>query len=132
MPDQVEKVTEQQVVDDAGRTTTTRAVSSDSRDADVNKVAQIIWFIVGVLVALLIVRMVLALLGANPDNAFTDLIYTLSNPFVAPFRGLLTDGTVELGVARFELETLLAVILYTLVGWGIVKLVSLAQKNPSV
>lgn len=130
MPDKVEKVTERQVVDDAGGRTTTRAVSTNSRDAGISKVAQIIWFIVSVLVILLILRFILSLMGANPTNGFANFIYSLSNPFVAPFRGLLRSGTVQLGVARFEFETLVAAVVYTLLGWIIVQMVSLTSKNP--
>ncbi len=45
MADQVEKVTEQQTADQAGRVTTTRAVSSQTQEGQVNKVNQVIWFI---------------------------------------------------------------------------------------
>ena len=126
MADRVERVSEETNVDN-GRVVTERAVSSESRDASVAKTAQIIWFIVGVIVFL-----VLALLGANPENAFANLIYTLSNPFVSPFRGLLQVGAVQMGVSRFETETLVAVTVYTLLGWGVVKLINLGRKDTVV
>ena len=131
MADRVERVSEQTDVQD-GRVVTERAVTTESRDAGVAKTGQIVWFIVGVLVSLLLLRMVLALLGANPANAFADLIYTLSNPFVAPFRGLLQVSSVNLGVSRFETETLVAVIVYTLIGWGIVKMINLGRKDTAL
>ena len=131
MADRVERVSEETNVDN-GRVVTERAVSSESRDASVAKTAQIIWFIVGVIVFLLLLRMVLALLGANPENAFANLIYTLSNPFVSPFRGLLQVGAVQMGVSRFETETLVAVTVYTLLGWGVVKLINLGRKDTVV
>lgn len=128
MADRVERVTEQTTA--TGDTVVTdRVASTKDRDYPLSKLAQIVWFIIGVLVFLLVIRMVLSLLGANPANAFADLIYSLSNPFVAPFRGLLQVGTVELGIARFELETLVAIIIYTLIGWGIVKLINLGRKD---
>ena len=84
---------------------------------------------VALLVLLLIVRLVLALLGANPANAFANFIYTLSNPFVAPFRALLQVGTLKLGVARFDMETLVAIIVYTIVGWLVVRLINLGRRD---
>lgn len=131
MADRVERVTEQTTVNN-GEVVRDRSVSTRDTNYSVAKVAQIVWFVVGVVVFLLVIRMVLALLGANPANAFANLIYSLSNPFVAPFRGLLQVGTVELGVARFELETLVAIIIYTLVGWGLVKLINLGRKDTVV
>ena len=132
MADEVNKVTEQQTVDGSGRTTTTRAVSSDSYDNTVSKVAQIVWFIVGVLVLLLMLRIVLSLLGANEANAFASFVYGLTDIFVAPFRGLLQQGEFQRGVSRFEVETLVAALIYLLVGWGIVGAINLAKKKPEV
>jgi len=124
MADQVDKVSE---VTDGG--VTTRAVSHESRDQNVSKVAQIIWFIIGIIVSLLALRVVLALVGANLENAFASFIYNLSEPFVAPFRGLLQVGEFKAGVSRFELETIVAAIVYVLIGWGIASAVRLASKN---
>lgn len=128
MADREERVTEQTTVND-GAVTRERAVTTKDKNYSVAKTAQVVWFIVGVLVFLLLLRMVLSLLGANPANAFADLVYSVSNPFVSPFRGLLQVGTVELGVARFELETLVAVLVYTLIGWGLVKLINLGRRD---
>ncbi len=130
MADQVEKVTEQQTEDAAGRVTTTRAVSADSQERQVNKVNQVIWFIFGVLVVFLLLRIVLSLMGANEENAFANFIYSLTNPFVSPFRGLLQQGEFQAGVSRFEVETLVAAAIYLLLGWGITAGVNLAKKNP--
>ena len=92
------------------------------------KATQIIWYIAGVIVTLLLVRAVLALLGANLENAFASFIYALSDPFVAPFRGLLQVGQFQAGVSRLEVETLLAALVYTLIAWGIAKAVALARR----
>lgn len=132
MADQVEKVTEQQTQDAAGRVTTTRAVSSDTQERQVNKVNQVIWFIFGVLTAFLLLRIVLSLMGANEANSFASFIYGITAPFVAPFRGLLQVGEFQRGVSRFEVETLVAVIVYLLLAWGITAGVNLAKKNPDV
>lgn len=128
MADQEEQVTEKTTVNN-GRVVTDRAVTTTSGDYPIAKAGQIVWFFIGAINLLLALRMVLALLGANPANAFADFIYSLSNVFVAPFRGLLQVGTIELGVSRFEVETLVAIIVYALLGWGIVKLLSLGRKD---
>lgn len=129
MADEVEKVSEVTDSDRPGKRVTTRAVTTESRDQKINKAAQVVWFIVSILVIFLLVRIVLALLGANLTNGFADFIYTVTDPFVAPFRGLLQVGEFQAGVSRLELETIVAVIIYVLIGWGIASAVRLASKS---
>lgn len=49
-------------------------------------------------------------------------------PFVAPFFGLF-GYTVKYGVSRFEIETLVAIIVYSLVGYGIAKALTIGQTH---
>jgi YggT family protein len=69
------------------------------------------------------------LLGANLANGFASFVYSVSDPFVAPFRGLLQVGEFQAGVSRFELETVVAILIYALIGWGIAAAVRLGSKN---
>lgn len=89
---------------------------------------QIIYFITGVLLALMAGRFILSLLGANQGNGFADFIYGVTYPFVAPFFGLF-GYEVEYGVARLEIETLVAMLVYALVAYGIVKLIRIGRKE---
>lgn len=130
MADRFEKVTEQKTTDAEGRTVVTRTASADSQDRQVNKVNQIIWFIFGVLIVLIALRVVLSLIGANADNQFANLIYSVTNIFVSPFRGLLQVGEFQAGVSRFEFESIVAILIYSLLGWGITAAVNLVKKNP--
>lgn len=86
----------------------------------------LIYWLTNALLALLAVRVVLSLLGANHSNAFASFIYALSYPFVAPFFGLF-GYTMKYGVARFELETLVAMLVYGLVGYGIARLIAASK-----
>ena len=90
------------------------------------KVEQIIWLIVGILEAILALRFVLALLGADRTNAFAHFIYAATYPFVAPFFGLFGYRFVY-GVAHLEIETLVAMGVYALIAWGITKLVNIVR-----
>lgn len=65
-------------------------------------------------------RFVLKLLGANPLAGFTNFIYTLSSPFASPFLNVFKASRVEGSV--FEWTTILAILVYSLVAWGIVKI----------
>jgi len=62
----------------------------------------------------------LKLLAANPNAGFTDFIYNVSFPFVAPFLNVFRVTKVEGSV--FEWTTLLAMAVYWLIAYGIVKL----------
>ena len=79
------------------------------------------WFLLGLLEGLLALRFLLALFAANPYNPFARLIYTLTYPFVAPFMTLFPTPTA--GSAVFEGYTLIAMLVYFLLWWAVVKLV---------
>jgi len=85
----------------------------------------LIYFIFGVLDVILAFRFVFKLLGANPSSGFVDFIYNLSAIFVAPFAGIfntsLANGDVTTSV--FEPATLVALIVYAILAWGIVALI---------
>ena len=89
----------------------------------------IVYFIFGILEILLAFRFVLKLAGANPSSGFVDFIYSLSRIFVLPFNGIfhtsLAQGDVTTSV--FEPSTLVALIVYALVAWGIVKLIKISS-----
>ncbi len=88
----------------------------------------IVWYIAGVIEVLLGFRFLLALLGANSTNTFANIIYTLSRPFVAPFFSLFSYRGYVYGVSRFEVYTLVAMLFYLVVAWGIAKLVTLNRE----
>lgn len=128
MVDTTEQVTEQQE-NRGGQQVVTREVSHESRDEHVNRGVRIVWFLVGIVVSILLVRFVLALLGANLENQFASFVYALTDPFVSGFRGLFQVSQFQAGVSRFEVETLFAVIVYALIGWGIVSAIRLLSKK---
>lgn len=84
------------------------------------KGTQIVWYILGLLEALLAFRFVLKLMGANPTAGFTSFIYAVTWPFTAPFLAVFSKTTV-LG-SIFEWTTLLAMIVYYLIAFAIVRL----------
>lgn len=93
-----------------------------------NVLERVVWFVVSVIEALLVTRLVLALLGANVTNTFADFIYTTSNMFVSPFSNLFSYDNYVYGVSRFEGYTVVAMLVYLLAAVGIVKLVTLNRK----
>jgi len=81
---------------------------------------QVVWYILGLLEVILAFRFVLKLLAANPSAGFSKFIYTVSYVFAAPFLNVFSASKVEGSV--FEWTTLLAMFVYCLIAWGIVKL----------
>jgi len=81
---------------------------------------QVVWYVLGLLEALLAFRFVLKLFAANPSAGFSSFIYDASHPFVAPFINVFNVTQVEGSV--MEWTTLLAMAVYWLIAWGIIKL----------
>ncbi len=82
---------------------------------------QIVWYILGVMEVLLSFRVLLKALGANPLNGFTNLIYGISDPLAIPFGGILKVTVI--GVSVFEWSTLIAMAVYAILAYGLVKLI---------
>jgi uncharacterized protein YggT (Ycf19 family) len=134
-------VRETRVVDE-NRTTADPAVSSSVRTTDTAyvtgrpeppvTVARVVGFLFGILQALLILRIVLLLLVANPGNDVVALILNATDPFVEPFRGMfaLDRITADMG-SVFDLAALVALIGWTLVEALIFAALRIVARRPS-
>jgi len=87
--------------------------------------SQIVWYILGVIEILLLLRFVLKFVGANASAGFTQFIYMASSPFAGSFSNVVNSSQV--GKSVFDWSILLAIIIYALVAWGIVKLFVMSQ-----
>jgi hypothetical protein len=85
------------------------------------KVSQFIWLLFGGLEALIGIRVLLLLIGANPGNWFTAFVYQLSGVFLWPFQNIVANPTFQNYV--LEITSLIAMIVYPLIGWAIVRLI---------
>lgn len=86
---------------------------------------QIIWYILGILEVIMGFRLILKLLAANPTAGFSSFIYNISYPFIAPFTTVFHVSQIAGNI--FEWTTLLAMLVYGLIAWGIVKLFSMSK-----
>jgi hypothetical protein len=93
------------------------------RSAAVARAKQIIYFIFGIIEALLAIRFVLLALGANEASGFVRLIYGLSRPFVLPFLGIF--GEPSLGASVLEWASLVGIIVYALLAYGLARMIEL-------
>jgi len=91
---------------------------------------RVVYYVGGVIVALLFIRLLLQLLGANQASGFVDFIYDLSAVFVAPFYGIFGEPTF--GASHLETSTLVAIIIYSLLTIGIAKLIALGRPHEEV
>lgn len=80
-----------------------------------------IWFITGVVDALIGLRFLLKLLGASTASSFTTFIYGITEPLVQPFVGIFPVAAHRFYV--LEPADLVAIVIYALIGWGLVTLV---------
>jgi len=102
-------------------------VSADSKST----VANVVWYVVGFIVILLGFRFVLKLLGANPASGFVDFTYTFSGILTAPFDNIFNVTSTTAGDVQsvFEPSILVAMAVYALIGWGIVKLINVNKAD---
>lgn len=122
------RTTDEQV----GSTNVQREVVTERTATPTSIVAQrVVWYITGVIVALLALRLILQLLGANEGNGFVDFVYALSGVFAAPFFGMFSYEP-SYGVSYFEVSTLVAILIYSLIGWGVAKLFTLGSSRAEV
>jgi hypothetical protein len=101
------------------------------QDRPANVAARVINIIGSVIMGLLALRFILMLLGANQGNGIVNFIYTLSQPFAAPFFGIF-GYTAQYGQVRFEFETLIAIAFYALITWLLVRLVTVGNRRVDV
>lgn len=94
-------------------------------DTTLYRTTRFVWYVLYVIEAILAIRFTLKLLAANPGAGFTQLVYGTSEVFLAPFRYVFDAPTVNGSVIEFS--TILAMLVYWLLAWGIVKLVAMGR-----
>ena len=91
------------------------------------RVSQLIYLIFGILDVLIGLRVLLKLLAANGDTGIVSLIYTVTAPFVALFQEIFPTPQGH-GVV-LELSSLVAIVVYALVGYALARLVEILGRR---
>jgi hypothetical protein len=112
----------------AGAGTEYVTAPSDGLDPNLARLLRISWFLVGLLDAVLALRFVLSLLAANERNDFAAAIYGLTALFVGPFRTLFATPTS--GGSSLELYTLVAVLIFFVAWWAVVRKIGVVLDRP--
>ena len=92
-----------------------------------DRVVPVIWWIVGFVDILLVLRFLLKLFGGSTVSGFVRFMYDITAPLVAPFHGIF--NTSVQGRSILEPESLVAIAIYSLIGWGIVSLIGLMSRT---
>ena len=113
-----------EVVRDAGGERHERVVEDvgAERRTIVAKLVQFIWLGTGILEFLILLRMLLKLIAANPNSAFTQLVYGFTDLFLWPFNALISSPTAGNGMV-LELSSFIALLVYAVAAWGVVQLI---------
>ena len=85
------------------------------------RAAAVVWFVVGVIEIFIAARFLGKLFGASAHSAFVNFIYQVSGPMVAPFTGIFGDTGTRTNT--FETASLVAIVVYAVIGWGLVVLI---------
>jgi uncharacterized protein YggT (Ycf19 family) len=100
--------------------TSVNVSAEPARGGSIWTATRVIALVFTVLEVLLLVRFTLKLLGANADQPLASAIYGITEPLVAPFRGIFAQPA---GTPVVEIATILSVIFFVLVAALIVAIV---------
>lgn len=107
----------------------TAAVTTEVRSeaSGFQTIEYIIYFIFGIIDVLLVSRIILKLFGASTSSGFVNLIYDLTRPLILPFEGIFSRGSTQVmeTTSIFEPATFVAILVFAVLAWGIVKLINI-------
>lgn len=90
--------------------------------------SRVVYYIAGIIIALLALRVVLLVLAANQGTPFVDFVYGLSGVFAAPFYGIFSYEPAY-GKSVFEISSIVGIVVYGLVASGLAKLFTLTNRS---
>ena len=93
--------------------------------------SRIVTFAFGILQALLILRIILLLLVANPGNDIVGFVLVITQPFVEPFIGMFSLDRVEADESILDIAALVALIGWTLVEALILAAIRIFSRRPA-
>jgi hypothetical protein len=94
------------------------------RQTIVAKVTRFIWLATGILEFMILLRMLLKLIAANPSSPFTQIVYGFTDLFLWPFSGLVASPTAGNGMV-LEISSFFALLVYAVLAWGIVQVIQI-------
>jgi uncharacterized protein YggT (Ycf19 family) len=103
----------------------TRSVASTAGPR--STLANVVWYLYGLVAILLALRFILKLAGANATNGFVHFIYSITATLSAPFDSIFGVSTAsnQTITSVFEPSILVAIVIYGLIAWGLVRLLEI-------
>jgi uncharacterized membrane protein len=92
------------------------------------KATQVIWLVLGILEAMIALRVIFKLIAVNAANPFAALLYNVTDLFVAPFASL--TGAPAAGGMVLEISSIIAMGVYLLIAWALERLVYVLFYRP--
>lgn len=99
-----------------------------ARRAMLDRIASILWFFCGIIEIMLGLRVAFRLLEANANSGFVNFVYSFTDPFVRPFEGIFASPASDGAV--LDSAALLAMVIYAILTWLIVRLIWLLLDKP--
>lgn len=99
------------------------------RDRQVSGISRVVTYLFSLVYALLLIRIVLALMNASPSTPFVRFIHSVARPFHAPFEGIGSTVTTNPD-ARVVLPVVAAIVVAALLHAAILGLLRLFAPRP--
>jgi len=95
------------------------------------KARKYVYYILGILEVLFTFRLVFKILGANPSSTFVSSIYSITKVFLLPFASIFSATVVKGAETQAVLEpaTIIGMIVYAILAWGIIKFIEINKKS---
>lgn len=123
--------TKQAGVTSSGKQVVRHQVEVSTMEGMTSTLKSLVLFAFGAIEVLLMFRIILKVLGANPSSGFVAFIYNTSTIFEYPFRGIfpsgVTDGLVVTSV--LEPSSIVAVFVYAVVAVAIEGLIGILSRS---
>ena len=101
-----------------------------SRVSPGRRAIEVIYLVFGIVDGLLLVRLLLKVLGTNPEAPFSSFGYGLTDFLLGPFKGMLPAYVS--GKTIFEPSVLIAILVYALIAWVLAKIIEIAYSRSVV
>jgi YggT family protein len=106
-----------------------RSIAAANQNSTTARIVNISYFMFGVLELLLLLRVLLHLIGANPANGFAAIVNGLSFPFVVLFSNLVQNPALST-TATLEITTIIAMVVYAILAWLVGRMIWLMMSRP--
>lgn len=92
-----------------------------------NFIKQVLVFVFSLMEGMLLLRVILKLVAANPQTPFVEWVYSTTYPLVYPFLGMFPSGIQGLSY-EIEFSTIVAMVMYAIVGYALLYFIGLLEK----